>query len=176
MDNNQQKDNRPSGGGNGNQNGPNKNRSTFTIFLVISLITLLVMAMFNNLRNSTTAVETTYDEFLNRLDRGMVESVVITSTKIEFKQNAIGEVVDKLQGHGSLSYYTGNPNDPDLVKRLVAAGVAFKREIPDTTSFCRFCLSGFCLRLSCAGWAVEAAASWVSERARPRCMFRKKQV
>lgn len=134
MDNNQQKDNRPSGGGNGNQNGPNKNRSTFTIFLVISLITLLVMAMFNNLRNSTTAVETTYDEFLNRLDRGMVESVVITSTKIEFKQNAIGEVVDKLQGHGSLSYYTGNPNDPDLVKRLVAAGVAFKREIPDTTS------------------------------------------
>jgi len=92
------------------------------------------MAMFNNLRNSTTAVETTYDEFLNRLDRGMVESVVITSTKIEFKQNAIGEVVDKLQGHGSLSYYTGNPNDPDLVKRLVAAGVAFKMEIPDTTS------------------------------------------
>ncbi len=134
MDNNQQKDNRPSGGGNGNQNGPNKNRSTFTVFLVISLITLLVMAMFNNLRNSTTAVETTYDEFLNRLNRGMVESVVISSTKIEFTQNAIGEVVDKLQGRGGLSYYTGNPNDPDLVKRLQEAGVSFKREIPDTTS------------------------------------------
>ena len=132
MDNNQQKDNRPSGGG--NQGGPQKNRSTFTIFLVITLITLLAVAMMNNVRNTTTAVEITYDEFLDRLDRGLIESVVISSTKIEITQNAIGEVVDKLSGQGNLTYYTGNPGDPDLVSRLEAAGVKFKEKIPDTTS------------------------------------------
>ncbi|MDO4323133.1 MAG: ATP-dependent zinc metalloprotease FtsH [Lachnospiraceae bacterium] len=131
MDNNQQRDNRPNGG---DQNGPGKNRSTFTIFLVITLITLLAMAMLNNARSSTAAVEITYDEFLDRLDRGLVESVVISSTRIDITQNAIGEVVDKLSGQGKLSYYTGNPDDPNLVERLNRAGVKYKQKIPDTTS------------------------------------------
>jgi cell division protease FtsH len=131
MDNNQQKDNRPGGG---NQQGPGKNRSTFTIFLVITLITLLAVAMMNNMRSSTTAVEITYDDFLDRLDRGLVESVVISSNRIDITQNAIGEVVDRLSGQSNLTYYTGNPNDPNLIERLEAAGVTYKQKIPDTTS------------------------------------------
>ena len=131
MDNNQPKDNRPAGG---DQGGPGKNRSTFTIFLVITLITLLAVAMLNNMRNSSAAVEITYDEFLDRLDRGLVESVEISASRIEITQNAIGEAVDKLTGQGGFSYYTGKTDDPDLIRRLDAAGVQYKQVIPDTTS------------------------------------------
>lgn len=133
MENNQQRDNRPSGGG--NQGGPQKNRSSFTVFLVITLITLFAVAMLNNMRNSTTAVEITYDEFLDRLDQGLIESVVIGSTRIDITQNAIGEVVDQtLRGQSNLRYYTGNPDDPQLIERLDEAGVKYTAEIPDTTS------------------------------------------
>ena len=133
MENNQQRDNRPSGGG--NQGGPQKNRSSFTVFLIITLITLFAVAMLNNMRNSTTAVEITYDEFLDRLDQGLIESVVIGSTRIDITQNAIGEVVDQtLRGQSNLRYYTGNPDDPQLIERLEEAGVQYTAEIPDTTS------------------------------------------
>ena len=91
--------------------------------------------MLNNMRNSTTAVEITYDEFLDRLDQGLIESVVIGSTRIDITQNAIGEVVDQtLRGQSNLRYYTGNPDDPQLIERLEEAGVQYTAEIPDTTS------------------------------------------
>jgi cell division protease FtsH len=132
MDNNQQRNNRPSGGG--NQGGPDKNRSTFTIFLVVTLVTLLAVALMNNFRNSTTAQEITYDQFLEMLDNGQVGSVVISSSKITITQSQVAEIANYLQGLGSTTYYTGNPGDPELVQRLEKAGVSFKEEIPDTTS------------------------------------------
>ncbi|MFR8548649.1 MAG: ATP-dependent zinc metalloprotease FtsH, partial [Lachnospiraceae bacterium] len=138
MENNQQNTNRPSGnpgpGGPGGPGGPEKKRSTFTALLLITLFTLLAVAMLNNLRESTSSVEITYDEFLERLDSGLVESVVISPNEIEITQNAVGETVDKYYGRGRLTYYTGNPDDPDLIRRLDEAGVKYKAEIPDTTS------------------------------------------
>ena len=135
MENNQQNTNRPSGnGGPGGPAGPGKKRSNFTALLLITLFTLLAVAMLNNLRESTSSVEITYDEFLERLDSGLVESVVISPSEIEITQNAMGETVDKFYGKGKLTYYTGNPDDPDLIKRLDAANVKYKAAIPDTTS------------------------------------------
>ncbi len=130
MENNQQRDNRPGG----DQGDPNRNRSTFTVFLIVTLVTLLVAALFNNARSSTSAVEITYDEFLEMLDSGVVESVEIGSSQIEITLNQVGEIANYLQGSGSATYYTGNPDDPDLVKRLEEANVTFSATIPDTTS------------------------------------------
>lgn len=133
MENNQQNTNRPSG--NGGSGGPEKKRSNFTALLLITLFTLLAVAMLNNLRDSASSVEITYDEFLERLDSGLVESVVIAPDRIEITQNAMGETVDKFYGRGKFTYYTGNLNDPELIARLKAAkNVKFKAEIPDTTS------------------------------------------
>lgn len=130
MDNNQQRDNRP-----GNQ-GPNKNNhSTFMMFLIVTLVGLLAVAMFNNARSNTTAIEITYDEFLARLDQGLVDRVVIGTSKIEITQNAVGQTMDQLVlGRQGVTYYTGNPHDPDLIERLNDAGVTYSQEIPDTTS------------------------------------------
>ena len=88
MDNNQ-RDNRQSGGGNrGPQHGPGKNNSTFMIFLIVTLVTLLGMALLNNVWEETSSVEITYDEFLDMLDAGQVESVVITSSQLEIRTDS----------------------------------------------------------------------------------------
>ena len=135
MENNQQKNNRPPGeGGPGPQGGNNNNRSTFTIFLIVTLVALLAMALFNNATSTSTSVEITYDDFLDKLDRGLVSSVTISSTKITIKGTEVVDWMSKQLGQGEVTYYTGNPGDPDLVERLEKAGVEFKQEIPDTTS------------------------------------------
>ncbi len=132
MENNQQRNNRPSGGGQGPQGDPNKNRSTFTIFLIVTLVAVLAVAMLNNMRSSTAAVEITYNEFLDWLDAGSVERVTISSSRIEIERKTIEGLEDFLGGN--TTYYTGNPDDPNLIERLRRAGVKFSEEIPDTTS------------------------------------------
>ena len=80
MDNNQQRNDQPNNGGNqGPQGGPNKNRSTLTFFLAVTLISLVVMGLINNLINNVgrdySYQEITYDEFLDKLEDGQVQSV-----------------------------------------------------------------------------------------------------
>ena len=130
MDNNQPKDNRP---GN-NQNGPNRNHSSLTVFLIVTLVALLAVAFMNNMRSTSSDVEVSYDQFLDMLDAGTVDSVEISSSKIKITLNKTGELESFLNGTNVTSYYTGNPGDPELVSRLEAAGVTFSEEIPDTTS------------------------------------------
>ncbi len=133
MDNNQQGNNRPGGGNQGPQRKPGKNNSTFMIFLVITLATLIIMAVLNNLWSSSSTMEITYDEFLDLLDSGKVTSVTISPNQLEIETG--GDLLAELFGGSSgkgVTYYTGNPDDPNLVARLDKAGVKFKKEIPDT--------------------------------------------
>ena len=48
--------------GNGNQN-QNRNHSTLLIFLVVTLLTLVVMSIFNRMMDDSTSMEITYDQF-----------------------------------------------------------------------------------------------------------------
>ena len=134
MDNNQ-RDRRPQGGNNQDPNrGPGKNNSTFLIFLIVTLVTLLAMAVMNNVMDDTTSMEITYDQFLDMLEAGQVESVTISSTQLVIETNAslLAEFFGTAQQN--ITYYTGNPDDPNLVARLRKAGVEFSEEIPDTVS------------------------------------------
>ena len=135
MDNNQQRNDQPNNGGNqGPQGGPNKNRSTLTFFLAVTLISLVVMGLINNLINNVgrdySYQEITYDEFLDKLEDGQVQSVVIASSQINIEPKI---TPGNLEDVGKM-YYTGVTNDPYLVQRLDEAGVKFSTEIPDTTS------------------------------------------
>ena len=122
------------GGNQGPQGGPNKNRSTLTFFLAVTLISLVAMGLINNLINNVgrdySYQEITYDEFLDKLDDGQVQSVVIGSSQINIEPKI---TPDNLEDVGKM-YYTGVTNDPYLVERLDEAGVTFSTEIPDTTS------------------------------------------
>ena len=128
--NNYQNDNDPRNSRDGGGPQGNRNHSTLVIFLVVTLITLLVMSFFNNMMKDSTSKEITYDEFLTMLDNGEVKSVSIGSSKL-----TITPKMQPFSGQGvTMTAYTGRTNDPDLVRRLEAAGVTFSEEIPDTTT------------------------------------------
>ena len=155
---------------NGNPN-QNRNHSTVLIFMVVTLVTLVLMSIVNRAMNDSTSMEITYDQFLELLNKGLVDSVTVDEDKLT--------IVTKRQGLASqgveMTYYTGRINDLHLVDRLDQANVEFKEKIPDNTtslilnvvlSFAPliliWILMGVVLRrMSGAGWA------WA--RAAPRC-------
>lgn len=121
--------NRQEGPGGGKQNG-NRNHSTILIFLIVTLATLLIMSFFNKMMSESTSEEITYDQFLELLDRKLVDKVTLDTSKIE--------IVTKnqpLSGQGiEYTYYTGRTEDPQLVQRLEDAKVEFSEKIPDNTT------------------------------------------
>ena len=144
MENNQKRD--PNGSQNGSNNKIPKNSQTVFIFLVVTVITLIVMALFNSLMNGTTNQEITYNEFMEMLDNGQVESVVIESNQyiITPKEQPYG--FSSLRGV-RFTYYTGVVSDPYISQRLLDAGVEFKKEIPDMTTELLYSLLSFVLPL-----------------------------
>ena len=141
MDNNQHGPNN----GPGNRKGP-KNGQTIIIFLIVTVITLIVMALFNSMMNGTTNQEITYNKFMEMLDNDEVESVVIESNQyvITPKQQPYG--FSSLKGM-KFTYYTGVVNDPNLSEKLLKAGVDFKKEIPDMSSELLYSILSFVLPL-----------------------------
>ena len=141
MDNNQ---NGPNNGP-GNRKGP-KNGQTIIIFLIVTVITLIVMALFNSMMNGTTNQEITYNKFMEMLDNGEVDSVVIESNQyvITPKEQPYG--FSSLKGM-KFTYYTGVVNDPKLSEKLLDAGVDFKKEIPDMSSELLYSVLSFVLPL-----------------------------
>ena len=126
MDNNQQNDNRPNGPGGAGQ-GPNRNRSAFMVFLAITVAVLLGMALFNGLMGSSGSEEISYDKFLEWLDNGYIKSVTVNGSNLEVELK--GDALRSAIGQRTVTYYTGNMNDPLLVQRLEKAGVTYKREV-----------------------------------------------
>ena len=126
MDHNQQNDNRPNGPGGAGQ-GPNRNRSAFMVFLAITVAVLLGMALFNGLMGSSGSEEISYDKFLEWLDNGYIKSVTVNGSNLEVELK--GDALRSAIGQRTVTYYTGNMNDPLLVQRLEKAGVTYKREV-----------------------------------------------
>ena len=116
--NNQNRNNKPN---------PNNKQGIPFIFLVTLITSILVLALYQ-FQDATSAQEITYNEFLEMVDEGQVEKVIIGSDKITITEKR--EQGSKI----SRQYYTGIVNDDSLVDRLNEADVEFSQEIPDTTS------------------------------------------
>ena len=119
--------NRNEGPGNTPQNN---NHSSLLIFLGVTLITLLIMSFVNRAMNDSTSMEISYDQFLDLLDRDLIQKVTLDTDKLT--------IVTKSQSLASqgveMTYYTGRMYDPELVNRLDDANVEFKEKIPDNTT------------------------------------------
>ena len=104
------------------------------------------MALFNSMMNGTTNQEITYNKFMEMLDNGEVDSVVIESNQyvITPKEQPYG--FSSLKGM-KFTYYTGVVNDPKLSEKLLDAGVDFKKEIPDMSSELLYSVLSFVLPL-----------------------------
>ncbi|MDD7641472.1 MAG: ATP-dependent zinc metalloprotease FtsH [bacterium] len=120
--NNNGNNNRGSGGRN------NRNGQMVMMFVLITLVALLFMSLISKWQTQMTAREISYTEFLQMVDEGKIESVVLSSQQIDITpKQSKDEVVP-------ITYYTGYVGDEDLVPMLKDAGVDIKGEIPDNTA------------------------------------------
>ena len=141
-------------GGNGNNNGNGGNdqkgpqkRQSFMLLLVAALITLLSMSFLMNSVSNSSSKEITYDEFLQMVEDGKVDSVLIKSDKLVItpKQDKAQEKTESSRnpfalygGYDSqpeVKYYTGLVYDDSLPAFLNKYDVTYSKEIPDNSSW-----------------------------------------
>ena len=135
MNNNQNQGMDPKKGSN-NSNKPPKNSQTIAIFLIVTVISLIIMGVFQGFMKGSTTQEITYNKFMEMLEDGKVSSVSIESGQYVITPK---EEVDNIfelfsRNREYTTYYTGIVNDPNLIEKLLDAGVDFKKEIPDAAA------------------------------------------
>ena len=69
----------PLGDNNGNRNGG----QSFLIVVVCMLVSLICVALFSGVTNTTSSRKISYDEFIRMLNDGEVKSVVINTDTID---------------------------------------------------------------------------------------------
>lgn len=113
---------------NPNRNNNRNNKQGLSFIILVTVVTMImVMALFR-FQGAGSDNEISYDEFLEMVDDGKVEEVVIQSSRI-----IITEKKEKGQKIAK-EYYTGVVRDDSLAERLEKADVKFGQQIPDTTS------------------------------------------
>ncbi len=125
--NNQGGPGRPGGSGNGPK------RQNLLLLLIASLVTLLMMSWFMSKMSGSTNVEISYNEFIDMMETGKIESVQITDDQINIKpkKTEIKTPEDLLI---QKTYYTGKAEDNNtLTERLLQNNVEVTREIPDNS-------------------------------------------
>lgn len=134
--NNNQGSNGGNGNGNGSGNGRDPKKQSIILFLMAALITLLMMSSFMKMMSGETEKEISYNEFIQMLDAGDVESVeiasdrVIITPKAEEKTQTMGFYM--YGGMPSITYYTGKIEDDDtLTQRLLKYDVPVKGQVAD---------------------------------------------
>ncbi|RKM53843.1 ATP-dependent metallopeptidase FtsH/Yme1/Tma family protein [Butyrivibrio sp. X503] len=136
MDNNQnQRNNNPLGGG---SNSPR--RQNIILLLVAALVTMVCMSYFLRAFSDNTNKEITYNEFIQMVDDGKVEKIVIDYDKIdiypkESKDNdKLGAGYSYWTGNSTVTYYTGKAEeDSILTDRMLKAGVEVSSKVPDNS-------------------------------------------
>ena len=109
-------ENRRKEGGKKDNNG--KKNHNFQIFLIMAIVGVLAIALIAGLSSmvkSRTTVEVAYTEFMDNLEHGKIESVSITTGRIEYK----------LKSDSYITYYTVYLDDPQLIPMLKASGIKF---------------------------------------------------
>lgn len=121
----------------GNSGGKPQDQSPRTSSFIGMLIVICVVLVLNWLvfpkMGGQRIIPTDYGTFINKVDSGMVEKVIIKNDYIYFMTDE-GE-------NGGKTYSTGSVDDPGLADRLLAAKspnedgrIAFTREIPRQNS------------------------------------------
>ena len=124
----------PNGSGNGGpgNNGQSPKKSNVLIFLIASLVTLLMMSYFMKLLTGQTEKEISYNQFIEMVESGKIQSVQITPDQINIYP--VVENSNAIYGTPSVMYYTGKiEEDETLTKRLLKYGVEVSGEIQDNS-------------------------------------------
>ncbi|MBO5293032.1 MAG: ATP-dependent zinc metalloprotease FtsH [Lachnospiraceae bacterium] len=118
------------GGPGGNGDGPK--RQNLLMLLIASLVTLLMMSWVMSKMTGATDLEISYNEFIEKLEAGEIESVQITDDRINIypKKTTPKTPQDMIPR----TYYTGRAEDDStLTRRLLENDVEVAKEIPDNS-------------------------------------------
>ena len=117
MGDNNSNNNNDGGGSRGGRNG-----QTIMILLIAALLTLLLLSYLRGVVNNASNQKISYDEFIEMVMAGDVESVKISSDVITITpKNQNNPYVQQ-------TYYTVRVEDLTLANRLLEAGVKFEQE------------------------------------------------
>lgn len=113
---------------NKNNQGKNpKNRQTLMVMLIATIVTLFCMNAMSSLVQRSTTQEINYSSFMHMVSANQVALVEINSERIEITPRDSENISSPFKK----KFYTGYINDPELVKKLTAAGVEFRAKVPD---------------------------------------------
>lgn len=131
--------NKGNGGRNGSGgNGKDPKRQSIVLFLIAALVTLLLMSSFMKMMSGETQKEISYNEFIQMLEDGKVESVTISTDRVNIKPKEEEKTNKLLYLYGSpstVTCYTGKIEDDDtLTQRLLKYNVPVKGEVADSSS------------------------------------------
>ncbi len=132
--------NGPGNNGGGDNNKSPKNRQSILVVLIVTMLTMLAWNYFTGMGAGSTVI--TYDEFIEMLDKGEVESVELTSNQIKItakEKNARG---------GDIIYTTGIMPDYQLEEKLIEADVIHSAPISDMREMVLSVIINFLLPLA----------------------------
>ena len=114
-----------------NRNGKN-NKPGLSLVVMTTLMTAFLVFSISFFSNDSTSEEISYGEFLEMVEEGEVDEVLIGSDKITITPKKEEENTN-IWGNIETTYYTGYIEDPNLVDRLEEAGVKkYKAQESDT--------------------------------------------
>ena len=122
----------PNNSENNNNNGggkkPSGNKSSLFIIMIVSFILVMVLSYLRTVVTMGSYEKITYDEFLNKVNSGEIESVEIDADTIK--------IVPKEQKSEFRedSFYTVRVDDDNLADRLIKAGVKFEKKETSASS------------------------------------------
>ena len=109
---------------NNNKQNQNSNWQTITMLVVAALLTILIVGWMNSTVNARQRQELSYNEFVNMVENGKVESISVGSTIIEVKPKA-----DDTNYSQQMKYYVVRlEGDYQIVDRILKNNVVTNRE------------------------------------------------
>lgn len=136
--NNTPGNNNSNGNENNNNNGKDPKRQSIILFLIAALVTLLMMSSFMKMMSGETEKEISYNEFIQMLENGKIESVEIGPDRVNIKpikEEKPQTMFYLYGGPATVTYYTGKIEDDDtLTQRLLKYNVPVKGEVADSSS------------------------------------------
>ena len=120
-------DNQNNNSGNNNKN-KKQNQQMLLIIIVVSVVLFVILSYMRTMFSSATNQKITYDAFIEKVENGEVESVVIGNDEITIIPKGQENV------YVPMKYYTIPVYDDSLPDRLLEAGVKFEQKESDSSS------------------------------------------
>ena len=131
MDQNQNRNQDP------NNNG-SKNKQSLLVLLICIMVSLFCMNMLSRMTRSVSS-EISYSEFIELLDQGKVQEVVIQSDDLTVTLKQSGRLGKETRT------VVATEDENELTKRLAQAGVEFKKEKPNMAGELLYAILSFVL-------------------------------